>query len=113
MWFLNKRRGNIRDSISREDIVNLVNNPAWIVLTQQWETDAEQLQELLMQAPLIEVRNAKGQLVMASFDNIRGQLDNLLAILTSASVLDEAIEADVSLNKSMKQQNKSGGQDNE
>ena len=109
-WF-NKRKG-FEDNVGKNDVTQLINNSAWQALTQQWEEEARELTELMLSAPLKEVRNEKGVLLAPGIDNVRGQLDNLIAVLTSAKILDEAIDADINIHKQLMKQNKPGGQEN-
>lgn len=110
-WF-NKRRGGYEDHVGKADIQTLKNNAAWQYLTQLWEEEARELNILMLKSPMVEVRDSKGKLLAPSVDNVRGQLDNLIAILTSAQVLDEAIDADISIEKELRKQNQPGGQEN-
>jgi len=112
MQFYNKRK-SIKDRVDKSDIEALLNNPAWQLLVQTWEEEANKLNLLLLASPLTECRDDKGRLIAASVDNIRGQLDNQLAILSSAKVLDEEIEADIVITKQFKHSNKPGGKDDE
>lgn len=110
-WF--NKRSKTKDFVGNSDVEQLRSNRAWQFLTQQWEEEMQQLAELMLSAPVVELRTNKGELISPSLDNVRGQLDSMIAVLTSAKVLDEAIEADISINKELRKFNtKPGGQEN-